>query len=157
MKALQLPLLKADEDDRAPWICDEVLGCRFRDRRLGKRFKVVLNRLSEASCESIPLACQDWANAKAAYRFFANERVSEADILSGHFRATRQRFTGAAGTILILHDTTTFSYARENIGLLHQPKHVPSDRGRKENPLCGISMHSSLRSPRPDCRWDWAP
>ena len=144
MKTLQLPLLKADADDRAPWICDEVLGCQFRDRRLGKRFKVVLNQLSEASCESIPLACQDWANAKAAYRFFANERVSEADILSGHFRATRQRFTGAAGTILILHDTTTFSYARENIGLLHQPKHGPSDRWRKENPLCGISMHSSL-------------
>ena len=78
-------------------------------RDSGKRFKVVLNQLSEASCESIPLACQDWANAKAAYRFFANERVSEADILSGHLRSTRQRFAGAAGTVLILHDTTTFS------------------------------------------------
>lgn len=38
---------------------------------------------------SIPFACQDWANTKAAYRFFANERVEEADILSGHFGATR--------------------------------------------------------------------
>lgn len=33
--------------------------------------------------QSIPMVCQDWANTKAAYRFFSNERVSEADILSG--------------------------------------------------------------------------
>ena len=39
--------------------------------------------------ESIPYACQDWANTKAAYRFLANERVEEGDILSGHFAATR--------------------------------------------------------------------
>lgn len=31
---------------------------------------------------SIPLACQDWANTKAAYRFFSNDRVGEADILA---------------------------------------------------------------------------
>jgi hypothetical protein len=144
MRALQLPLVRADGDDRASWISDEVLGCQFRDRRLGRRFKIVLKQLSEASCESIPLACQDWANAKAAYRFFANDRVTESDILSGHIRSTRERFTGAAGTILILHDTTEFSYHRENVGLLHKPKHGPSDRWRARNPLCGISMHSSL-------------
>ncbi len=42
--------------------------------------------------ESIPYACQDWANTKAAYRFFANSRVEEAETLSGHFSATRARF-----------------------------------------------------------------
>lgn len=123
---------------------EELLGCQFRDARLGRRFGIVFKQLSEATCESIPLACQDWANTKAAYRFFANERVSEADILAGHFRATRERMAGVAGTILVLHDTTEFSYMRENLGLLHRPKHGPSDRWRKENPLCGISMHSSL-------------
>lgn len=29
---------------------------------------------------SIPPACQDWANTKAAYRFFSNNRVTIADI-----------------------------------------------------------------------------
>ena len=33
----------------------------------------------------MPLACQDWANTKAAYRFSSNEAVSEAEILAGHF------------------------------------------------------------------------
>ena len=126
------------------WREEELVDCQFKDERLGKRFSMVLKQLSEATAESIPLACQDWANTKAAYRFFANERVSEADILAGHFRATRERVAGVDGTILVLHDTTEFSYRRENIGLLHQPKHGPSDRWRKEHPLCGISMHSSL-------------
>ncbi len=144
MSALQLPLINAHADGAGSWIADEVLGCEFRDRRLGKRFETVLKQLSEATCESIPLACQDWANAKAAYRFFDNERVSEADILGGHFRATRERVAGVGGTILVLHDTTEFSYMRENLGLLHRPKHGPTDRWRRENPLCGISMHSSM-------------
>ena len=122
----------------------ELAGCEFRDERLGKRFSMVLRQLSEGTAESIPLACQDWANAKAAYRFFSNERVSEADILSGHFRSTRERFAGTGGTVLVLHDTTVFSYMRANVGMLHKPKHGPSDRWRQQNPLCGISMHSSL-------------
>jgi hypothetical protein len=53
---------------------------------------------------------------------------SAADIVSGHFRSTRERFAGTDGTILVLHDTTVFSYLRENVGMLHTPKHGPSDR-----------------------------
>jgi len=47
--------------------------------------------------ESIPLVCQDLANTKAAYRFFSNGRVSEVDILSGHFAPTRERLAAANG------------------------------------------------------------
>lgn len=139
--------IRADAPDRVAsnhWVDEEELTSKFKDKRLDKRFKMILKQLSEASAESIPWACQDWANTKAAYRFFDNDRVHEDDILSGHFRSTRDRFAGTAGTVLVLHDTTEFSYRRENIGLLHKPKHGPSDHWRKENPLCGISMHSSL-------------
>lgn len=122
------------------WMSGEIGGCEFRDERLGKRFSMVLKQLFEGTAESIPLACQDWANTKAAYRFFANERVSEADILAGHFRATRERTAALEGTLLVLHDTTEFSYPRENIGLLHKPRNSE----RSSHPLCGISMHSSL-------------
>jgi len=126
------------------WVDEEVLASEFEDKRLARRFKMVLKQLSEATAESIPWACQDWANTKAAYRFFDNDRVDEDDILFGHFRSTRERFAGTAETVLVLHDTTELSYRRDNIGLLHKPKHGPSNRWRKENPLCGISMHSSL-------------
>jgi hypothetical protein len=38
--------------------------------------------------QTIPFACQDWASTKAAYRFLSEDRVSEYDILSGHFNAS---------------------------------------------------------------------
>lgn len=115
----------------------------FPDKRLGKRLGLIVNQFVDGTAQSVPLACQDWANTKAAYRFFANDRVTEEDILAGHFRSTRERFGGVGGTMLVLHDTTQLSYRRENIGLLH--------RGRKDRahplgnrPLCGLSIHSSL-------------
>jgi hypothetical protein len=72
--------------------------------------------------QSIPLARQDWTNAKAAYRFLSNRRVSEAPTLAGHFRATCDRVAAADGPIPILHDTTEFSCYRESaqlLGVLH--------------------------------------
>jgi len=63
--------------------------------------------------ESIPYACQDGANTKAAYRFFANDRVEEAEILRGHFAATGARFSASRCPILLIQDTTEFTYQRE--------------------------------------------
>ena len=146
MKTKIKTISDTDEDEGLAddWMDQELLGSEFKDERLGKRFRTVLKQLSEATAESIPWACQDWASAKAAYRFFANERVNEEDILAGHFRSTRERFAGTDATILVLHDTTELSYRRQNIGLLHKPKYGQDDHWRREHPLCGISMHSSL-------------
>jgi Transposase DNA-binding len=93
----------------AHWVDGEIDKNVFRDARLGKRFRELLIRMGGGIGESIPLACQDWANTKAAYRFFANERVREGDILSGHFDATRARFEATRGTVLLLQDTTEFT------------------------------------------------
>src|SRR5438132_1133706 len=61
----------------ASWIDDELAGCKFADVRLDKRFRTLVERLSEGVGETIPMACQDWANTKAAYRFLSNPRVGE--------------------------------------------------------------------------------
>ena len=92
------------------WFDREIAGCRLADQRLNKRLRSLLERMGDAMGASIPLACQDWANTKAAYRFFSNERVSEAEILAGHFEATRERFAATEGPILVLQDTTEFTY-----------------------------------------------
>jgi hypothetical protein len=63
------------------WVERELAGCDFRDARLRKRFQMLLQQIGSDVGQSIPLVCQDWANTKAAYRFFSNDRVSEADIL----------------------------------------------------------------------------
>lgn len=78
------------------WLDDELAGCEFGDQRLGKRLRKLLGQIGGAMGESIPLACEDWANTKAAYRFFSNERVNEGEILAGHFQATRNRAAIAA-------------------------------------------------------------
>ena len=60
--------------------------------------------------QSIPLACQDWTNTKAAYRFLSNRRVDEGPMLAGHFLVTRDRASAVSGQMLVLHDTTGFTY-----------------------------------------------
>ena len=98
--------------------------------------------------QSIPLVCQDWANTKAAYRFFSNDRVSEADILAGHFQSTRERAAAAEGLVLVLHDTTEFSYQREKPEAIGITKSINSGRDKagrlRSHTVCGILMHSSL-------------
>jgi hypothetical protein len=120
----------------------------FRDARLGRRFGELLKQMAAGVGDSIPYACQDWANTKAAYRFFANERVDEGDILSGHFAATAARYAESEGPILLIQDTTEFSYQRADPGKIGFTKSVNSGkdkRGRlREHTLCGMLMHSSL-------------
>jgi hypothetical protein len=132
----------------ASWIDQELAGCEFADARLGKRFKRFVEQLSEGIGETIPMACQDWANTKAAYRFLSNERVSEDDILAGHFQSTRDRFRATDGLALILHDTTEFSFQRERpelIGSIGVSAGRRDNRGRPHlHTVCGILMHSSL-------------
>lgn len=98
--------------DVTSWIARELAGCRFWDRRLGQRLRKLLTHMAGAIGGSIPLACQDWANTKAAYRFLSNPKVSEHEILQGHFQATRTRFPAVGGPILVLQDTTELSYER---------------------------------------------
>ncbi|MGH9354421.1 MAG: IS4 family transposase [Terriglobia bacterium] len=132
----------------ASWLDDELEGCGFADVRLGKRFRVVVEKLSKGLGETIPMACQDWASTKAAYRFLSNPRVSEQEILAGHFQATRARFRATEGRILVLHDTTEFSFQREDPLAVGFTKSVNSGKdaaGRlRTHTVCGLLMHSSL-------------
>src|SRR5205085_8482424 len=132
----------------ASWIDDELAGGKFSDVRLGKRFRTLVERLSEGVGETIPMACQDWANTKAAYRFLSNPRVGEEDILAGHFQSTRDRFRSVDGMVLVLHDTTDFAFRREQPELIGNIGIVGGRRDRLGEAqfytTCGILMHSSL-------------
>ena len=130
------------------WWEDELVGCSFADARLGQRLHKLIARMGGAIGASLPLACQDWANTKAAYRFFSNERVSEEDILAGHFCATCDRVAAADSPILVLHDTTEFSYQREHpeaIGITASVNSGKDKAGRlRTHTVCGFLMHGSL-------------
>ena len=134
--------------DRCGWVDEELAGCTFRDERLGRRLRKMLDQMSGAVGEPIPLACQDWANTKAAYRFLSNEAVTENEILAGHFQSTRTRAEAVDGPILVLQDTTEFSYRRarpERIGAITVAPSRKEEDGRfRLHTICGVLMHSSL-------------
>jgi hypothetical protein len=130
------------------WAQDETAGCDLGDARLNRRLGVMLAALGERPGNSLPTAFQDWANTKAAYRFFANENVSEDKILAGHFAASALRVRATEGPILILQDTTEFSFKRaepEKIGFTTTSCGRKTKEGRHhQHTICGMLMHASL-------------
>jgi len=130
------------------WFDRELAGCSFADERLSKRLRKLVAQIGSAMGQSIPLVCQDWANTKAAYRFLSNDRVSESDILAGHFQSTRDRTVATDGVVLVLHDTTEFTYQRESSDAIGITKSINSGRDKagrlRSHTVCGILMHSSL-------------
>jgi Transposase DNA-binding len=142
----------AGEDARGPpcsdWTDTEVEAATFADARLHRRFAGLLRQLAAGVGTTIPRACGDWAGAKAAYRFLSNGRVGEADILGGHMVATAERFRACRGVVLLLQDTTEFTYRRASTSAIGVTKSVNSGRdaeGRwRHHTLCGLLLHTSL-------------
>jgi hypothetical protein len=134
-----------DTSEIEHWTEREIDESSFKDARLGRRFGELLRQIGDGMGGSIPFACQDWASTKAAYRFFANERVEEADILSGHFAATRTRYDDCKGPILLIQDTTEFSFQRANTNAVGMTKSVNSGRDKggrwRHHTVCGMLMH----------------
>jgi len=136
--------------DEAPmsWIDEEFSGCKFADKRLGKRLLMLIEQLGNKIGSTIPTACQDWSNTKAAYRFFSNPRLSELEILDGHFQSTKSRFKATTGPILVLHDTTEMTFNTnqpQDIGYTRKCANKMALRDQKvKRAMCGVLMHSSL-------------
>ncbi|MEO6599088.1 MAG: IS4 family transposase [Polyangiaceae bacterium] len=96
----------------------EVAAGNFEDARLTRRLERIVERVAENPSLSLPKA-MSVAELEGAYRFFSNARVVPGRILAPHIEATRRRCE-ALGRVLILHDTTDFSYRpdgeREGLG-----------------------------------------
>lgn len=130
------------------WVETETAGCNLGDVRLNRRLGAMLEALGERPGKSLPTAFQDWSNTKAAYRFFSNGNVSEDKILEGHFAASALRMQATDGPILILQDTTEFSFKRsapEKIGFTKVSTGRKLKEGRyQKHAICGLLMHASL-------------
>lgn len=128
------------------WVEEELNHSHFRDLRIRKRACRFVRQLAEHIGAPIPNACQDWANTKAAYRLLSNPRLTEEEILAGHFQATAARGADKDGMILVLHDTTEFSVQRDNPAPVGIIKSLRSGRSyvTPHVTTCGVLLHSSL-------------
>ena len=123
------------------WLGNELSGCKFKDKRLEKRFRILCEKLSSSVGQPIPFACQDWANTKAAYRFLSNDNVKEAQIMAGHFQATKKRCLESQGQILVLQDTTEISYYSDNIAGLGSIKVMINDNQLYSQKIMNTDSH----------------
>ena len=91
------------------WAAEEFETVDFGDRRLDARLVKLCDTFLEAPESPINQACEDWAETKAAYRFFQNQNVDVGEIMAAHRHKTAER-AAAHGTILALQDTSYFVY-----------------------------------------------
>ncbi|MFU8798303.1 MAG: IS4 family transposase, partial [Gammaproteobacteria bacterium] len=108
------------------WAKTEMREVNLGDKRLDARLIHLTDSLSAKASASIPVACQNWAEVKAAYRFFDNRKVTAEKIHKPHLSATLERIR-AHPVVLLLQDTTTLNFTgqkqRTDIGPLNHEKH----------------------------------
>jgi hypothetical protein len=95
------------------WIEDELRTVNLADKRLEKRYRLLLDQLGSKPTLSIPAACKGWAETQAAYRFFDNPRVDPEQLLQPHYDATLERIRQQP-VVLIPQDTTEFNLTRQH-------------------------------------------
>jgi hypothetical protein len=89
------------------WVNDEVKTVHLGDTRLDTRMKRILLDLGDKPAQSIPQAMGGWAETMAAYRFFANDKVTYEHVLQPHYDATLERIKQQK-VVLLPQDTTDF-------------------------------------------------
>jgi len=91
------------------WAADEFKEVNLGDKRLDSRLIKLCDSFSQAPESPINQACADWAETKAAYRFFKNENVDVERIVSAH----RDKTSGRAANnriVLAIQDTSYLIY-----------------------------------------------
>src|SRR6516162_1527525 len=92
------------------WAAQVAAATPLPDRRLHTRLERLLTDLAAKPLDAFPQAAADWHQAKAIYRFLANNRFAWEDLLAGWHGTTTQHLAGQE-LVYIAHDTSTFSYS----------------------------------------------
>lgn len=97
-------------EDPSDWVMEETGTVELGDARLKKRLQLILQRMFASPMASLKAACKGWAETIAAYRFFDNDKVTEAALLAPHQEATLQRVRDQE-SVLVIQDTTEIDYS----------------------------------------------
>jgi hypothetical protein len=119
------------------WCLDEFAGVELQDARLNGRCGELAAQLAMQPNGPINQACEDWADTKAAYRFFDNDKVTPARIRAPHHQRTVERVMQHK-RVLAVQDTSFLNYT-------HHPKTEGLGAiGTKSQKQRGFGMHSTL-------------
>ena len=68
----------------AQWAIEEFDQIELQDARLNRRCQELAIAVGQQPDAPINQACEEWADTKAAYRFFDNDKVTPAGIVAPH-------------------------------------------------------------------------
>jgi hypothetical protein len=119
------------------WIKQEFGGVAIGDERLRKRLIKIAGAFAREPQASIPKAFGEGKGAKAAYRFFDNEKTSLNELMSEHRNQTLERLKQER-IILAVEDTTSF-----NLGKREQTQGI-GPIGMHRDGSRGYLLHTTL-------------
>jgi len=127
---------------RISWVRREFGGANLGDQRLNQRLMDLGAAFFAQPSANIPQACGSIAKAKAAYRFFDNDRVTMDKLLESHRKATIDRMRHES-VVLAVEDTSSLDYTThrkmKGLGPIHTRVHGPQ----------GLFLHTT-QAFRPD-------
>jgi hypothetical protein len=119
----------------ATWAGGIVGEIELGDARLNRRLVALVEAFAERPGASIPEACENWNDTRAAYLFFDNEAVEPEAIIASAAQATINRCRGQQ-LVLAVQDTTSLDFTNrakaEGLGPLETSKRR------------GLFVHSTL-------------
>jgi hypothetical protein len=107
------------------------------DERLIKRAQLIMTQMGQRPGASLPKACGNWGQTKAAYRFLDNDAVDPQRLLAAHTQATVSRMQTHA-LVLALQDTTTLNYSA------HPQTQGLGPISNNRDKTLGLLLHSTL-------------
>jgi hypothetical protein len=137
LEDLQLALEIVGVEEATTW-CEEEWGdIGLGDERLDVRLIDTATKLAAQPTAPINQACEDWADTKASYRMFQNEKVTAGKILSPHQGRTQARMEGHR-LVLAVQDTTYLNFTS------HPKTTGLGPIGTREQQQQGLVMHTTL-------------
>jgi hypothetical protein len=116
----------------------EVFGeVELGDERLRQRAIEIGAAMQRRPADTLPQQMGNWARTKAAYRFFANEKVDHGKLSQPHWEQTRQAAKTGGEVVLMVQDVTDINYSSkpttEGLGPIGR-----SDKGQ------GLMVHNTV-------------
>ena len=130
--------------DNDQWVSQQFSECEFGDARRTKRLLTVAGNMLSRPEASLVVQNVEWADVKAAYRFFDNSAVTFDAVAEQHWQQTRNT---KPGRYLLICDTTDIDHyshqATTGLGILGDGKgrgmqlHNCLMYDSKEKQICG--------------------
>jgi hypothetical protein len=119
----------------AQWAQEEFGFAQLGDLRRNRRLVNIAEHLAASPGGTLPQAFDDWAELKAAYRFFGQRGVTFERVLGPHLERTRQACR-QPGEYLLIEDTTGLDFSAHGATTGLGP--IGDGHGR------GFELHSTL-------------